>query len=118
MASKGAAAGQPQWQFAARSATHMLSLGRGQAAGYWAYCTNQAPEGNSRRFKKQCKAEAGAPPVVIPPILEIDHQRLISSKVASTCLSLPPSAHVVTSCSVLDPSVAGIIHPTPRRDAL
>ncbi len=74
----------------------MQGLGRGQAASYGAPCTNQAAEFISRRLKEQRKAdsEAGAPPVLIPPIPKLDQQRLIklliSSKVSSILLrSLP-----------------------------
>ncbi len=45
---------------------HAQGLGRDQEAGYWAYCTNQAAEDNSRRLKEQHKAEAVSPP---PPLL-------------------------------------------------
>ncbi len=68
-------------------------LGRGQAASYGAPCTNQAAEFNSRRLKEQHKAKAGAPPMLIQPILELDQQRLISSKVSSICFSLYLSSH-------------------------
>jgi hypothetical protein len=47
---------------------HVQGLGRGQAAGYVAYCTKQAAEGNSMRLEEQCKAEAGVFPLVVPPI--------------------------------------------------
>ncbi len=66
---------------------HVQGLGRGQAADYGAYCSNQAAEGISRRREKQRKAEAGVPPMVIQPIPELDQQRFVSSKVASTCFS-------------------------------
>jgi hypothetical protein len=67
MERKGAAAGPPVICWA-----HVQGLGRGQAASYGAHCTNQAAEFNSRRLKEQRKAEAGAPPVLIPPIPELD----------------------------------------------
>ena len=82
MERKGASAGPP-----VICRAHVLSLGRGQAASYGAPCTNQAAELNSR---EQRKAEAGAPPVLIP---ELDQQRLISSKVSSICFSLCLSSH-------------------------
>jgi hypothetical protein len=66
----------------------MQGLGRGQAASYGAPCTNQTAEFNTRRLKEQCKAEAGAPLVLIQPIPELDQQCLISSKVSSICFSL------------------------------
>ncbi len=59
---KGAGAGPPVMCWA-----HVQGLDRGQAAGYWAHCTNQAAEVNIRRLKKQHKAKA---PVLIPPIPE------------------------------------------------
>jgi hypothetical protein len=57
---KGAAAGLPVicW-------VHVQGLGRGQAAGYGAHCTNQAAEVNKWRLKEQRKAEA--PPPLPPP---------------------------------------------------
>jgi hypothetical protein len=67
---------------------HVPGLGRGQAASNGAPCTNQAAEFNMRRLKGQRKAEAGAPPVLIPPIPELDQQCLILSKVSSIRLSL------------------------------
>jgi hypothetical protein len=67
MERKGAAAGPPVICWA-----HVQGLGRGQAASYGAPCTNQAAEFNSRRLKEQRKAEAGAPPVLIPPIPELN----------------------------------------------
>ena len=76
-----------------RQPVHVQGLGRGQAASYGAPCTNQAAEFNSRRLKEQRKAEAGAPPVLIPPIPELDQQRLISSKVSSISFSLCLSSH-------------------------
>jgi hypothetical protein len=88
MERKGAAAGPP-----VICGVHVQGLGRGQAASYGAPCTNQAAEFNSRRLKEQRKAEAGAPPVLIPPIPELDQQRLISSKVSSICFSLCLSSH-------------------------
>jgi hypothetical protein len=88
MERKGAAAGPPVICWA-----HVQGLGRGQAASYGAPCTNQAAEFNSRRIKEPRKAEAGAPPVLIPPIPELDQQRLISSKVSSICFSLCLSSH-------------------------
>jgi hypothetical protein len=89
MERKGAATGPPVICWA-----HVQGLGRGQAASYGALCTNQATaEFNSRRLKEQRKAEASAPPVLIPPIPELDQQRLISSKVSSICFSLYLSSH-------------------------
>ena len=88
MERKGAAAGPP-----VICGVHVQGLGRGQAASYGAPCTNQAAEFNSRRPTEQHKAEAGAPPVLIPPIPELDQQRLISSKVSSICFSLYLSSH-------------------------
>jgi hypothetical protein len=85
MKSKGTAAGSPVICWA-----HVQGLGRGQAASYGAPCTNQAAELDSR---EQRKAEAGAPPVLIPPIPELDQQRLISSKVSSIFFSLCLSSH-------------------------
>jgi hypothetical protein len=81
----------------------LAGSGPGSGSRLWAYCNNQAAEGNSRRIKEQHKAEADGPAPFIPPIPELDHQRLISSNVASTCLSLPPTAHVAACSSVLDP---------------
>jgi hypothetical protein len=100
---------------------NQISRGPGwtQAAGYLAYCTNQAAEGKSRSLKEQHKAEDGAPPTVILPIPELVHHhlRLISSKVSSTCLSLHPTALVAASISVLElPHTAGIIHPEPHTE--
>jgi hypothetical protein len=83
MERKGAAAGPPVICWA-----HVQGLGRGQAASYRAPCTNQAAEFNSRRLTEQRKVEAGAPPVLVPPIPELDQQRLISSNVSSICFSL------------------------------
>jgi hypothetical protein len=56
MERKGTTAGLPVicW-------VRVQGLGRGQAAGYGAPCTNQAAEVNTRRLKEQHKAEAGAP---------------------------------------------------------
>jgi hypothetical protein len=88
MERKGAAAGPPVICWA-----HVQGLGRGQAASYEAPCTNQEAEFNSRRLKEHCKAEAFAPPVLIPPIPELDQQHLISSKVSSICFSLCLSSH-------------------------
>jgi hypothetical protein len=88
MERKGAAAGPPVICWA-----HVQGLGRGQAASHKASCTNQAAEFNSRRLKEQHKAEAGAPPVLILPIPELDQQSLISSKVSSICFSLCLSSH-------------------------
>jgi hypothetical protein len=92
--------------------------GRGWAASYGDYCTAQAAESINRRLKVQRKAEAGVPPVHIQPIPELDLRRLISSKVASSCLSLPPTAHVVVAFrSALDPPAGGTIRPRPRTRA-
>jgi hypothetical protein len=91
MERKGAAAGPPVICWA-----HVQGLGRGQAASYWAPCTNQAAEFNSRRLKEQPKAEAGPPPVLIPPIQKLDQQSLISSKVSSICFSLYLSSQCLT----------------------
>ena len=88
MERKGASAGPP-----VICGVHVQGLGRGQAASYGAPCTNQAAEFNSRRLMEQRKAEAGAQPVLIPPIPELDQQRLISSKVSSICFSLCLSSH-------------------------
>jgi hypothetical protein len=76
--------------------------------------TNQAAEVNTRRLKEQRKAEAGAPPVLIQPIQELDQQRLISSKVSSICFSLYLIQSHCAQCSVLDPPAAGINHPRQR----
>jgi hypothetical protein len=88
MERKGAAAGPPVICWA-----HVQGVCRGQAASYGAPCTNQAAEFNSRRLTEQRKAEADAPPVLIPPIQELDQQRLILSKVSSICFSLYLSSH-------------------------
>ena len=88
MERKGASAGPP-----VICRAHVQGLGRGQEASYGAPSTKQAAEFNSRRLKEQRKAEAGAPPVLIPPIPELDQQRLISSKVSSICFSLCLSSH-------------------------
>ena len=87
MERKGASAGPP---VICRAHAQGLGMARGQAASYGAPCTNQAAELNSR---EQRKAEAGAPPVLIQPIPELDQQRLISSKVSSICFSLCLSSH-------------------------
>jgi hypothetical protein len=85
---------------------HVQGLGRGQAAVYWAHSTNQAGE-----------VKAGTNPVLIPPIPELDQQRLISSKISSICFSLSLFLHLIqlTLCGpqqrVLYPPAAGIIHP-------
>jgi hypothetical protein len=104
MERKGAAAGPPVICWA-----HVQGLGRGQAASYGAPCTNQAAAFNSRRLKEQRKAEAGAPPVLIPPIPELDQQRLISSKVSSICFSLPQLTLWPTSVSWTPPPPASSI---------
>ena len=64
-------------------AAHVQYLGRGPA-GYGAHCINNVAEVNKRRLKDQQKAEAGAPPVPIVPIPELDTKRLVSSKVSYT----------------------------------
>jgi hypothetical protein len=108
MERKDAAAGPPVICWA-----HVQGLGRGQAASYGAPCTNQAAEFNSRRLKEQRKAEAGAPPVLIQPIQELDQQRPISSKVSSICFSLYRSSHCgPPQCP--GPPPAGIIHQRQR----
>jgi hypothetical protein len=88
MKSKGAAAGRAVICWA-----HVQSLGRGQVASYGAPYTNQAAEFIVMRLKEQRKAEAGTPYVLIPPIPELDQQRLISSNVTSICFSLYPTSH-------------------------
>ncbi len=69
---------------------HVQGLGRGQAASYGAPCTNQAAEFNTRRRNEQRKVEAATPLCSSHPFwnLELDQQRLISSKVTSICFSL------------------------------
>jgi hypothetical protein len=104
MECKGAAAGPPVICWA-----HVQGLGRGQAASYGAPCTNQAAVFNLRRLKEQRKAEAGAPPVLIPPIPELDQQRLISSKVSSICFSLYLSSHCGPPVSWTPPPPASSI---------
>ena len=80
MERKGASAGPP---VICRAHAQGLGMARGQADSYGA-------ELNSR---EQRQAEAGAQPVLIPPIPELDQQRLISSKVSSICFSLCLSSH-------------------------
>jgi hypothetical protein len=71
--------------------SHVQGLGRGKAQ-----CTNKSAVANSKRLREQRKAESGAPPMVIPPIPELDMKRLIS---APSCLSLSASynSHCVFS---------------------
>ena len=105
MERKGASAGPP---VICRAHAQGLGMARGQADSYGA-------ELNSR---EQRKAEAGAQPVLIPPIPELDQQRLISSKVSSICFSLCLCSQCSPlHCRVLDPPAAGIIHPR-HRDAV
>jgi hypothetical protein len=107
MAHKGAAAGHPIICWA-----HVQGLGRSQAASYGAPCTKirqLSAEFDSRRLKEQHKAEAGAPPVLIPPIPELDQQRLISSKVSFICFSLYLSSHCGPPVSCTPPQPASSI---------
>ena len=64
-------------------AAHVQYLGRGPS-GNGAHCINNAAEVNNWRLKDQRKAEAGAPPVPIAPIPELDTKRLVSSKASYT----------------------------------
>jgi hypothetical protein len=80
MERKGASAGPP---VICRAHAQGLGMARGQADSY----------GAELNLREQRKAEAGAQPVLIPPIPELDQQRLISSKVSSICFSLCLSSH-------------------------
>jgi hypothetical protein len=94
--------------------SHVQDLGRCQAAGYGAYCTNQAAEGNNKRLKEQCKAEAGAPHAVIQHSGTRPPASCFQQGSIYLPLSLPPTAHEPACSSVLDPPTAGIIHQRPH----
>jgi hypothetical protein len=53
----------------------------GQAAGHGAPCTNQAAEVNTIDSRKNTRPRLASPPVLIPPIPELDQQRLFKQGV-------------------------------------
>ncbi len=94
---------------------HVQGLDRGAAQ-----CTSKSAAANSKRLREQRKAESGALPLVIPPIPELDTKRLISSKVASSCLSLCLQQHCVLSLQQCNGPPRRQHHPakTTRRQML
>ncbi len=88
MERKGGAAGPPVICWA-----HVQGLGRGQTASKGHLVPIRQLSSTRGDLRNNARPRLAPPPVLIPPIPELDQLRLISSKVSSICFSLYLRSH-------------------------